>query len=239
MNTGRLKENRSSIDLELRNSLLRQYFSPVELCLYKSVLPRLKHYASGKLLDAGCGTMPFRQYLEGCVAEYHSLDVEKRVPEVEFVADVQDMRIVSSGSYDTVFCSEVLEHIPEPKRAIAEVRRILRPGGKCIFTVPYLSRLHEEPFDYFRYTRHGLQFLLEKNGFRVLEIVSTGSLFSFLGHQLSMVAVCSVWHIPVLKYGIFWLNALLCTLPCYWLDRLPGLARKLPLGYVAIAEKVQ
>jgi SAM-dependent methyltransferase len=233
----RIKENRARIDLELRNSLRRQYFSPVECCLYRGVLPRLKAYASGKLLDAGCGTMPFRKYLKQLGIDYHSLDIERRVPEVDFVGDVQDMHVLPSESYDTVLSTEVLEHVPQPERMIAEMHRVLKPAGKLILTVPYLSRLHEEPFDYFRYTRYGLQFLLEKCGFRVLEIVPTGSLFSFLGHQVSLVVVCSLWHVPVVKHGVFWMNALLCTLPCYWLDRLLGIGQKLPVGYVVVAEK--
>jgi 2-polyprenyl-3-methyl-5-hydroxy-6-metoxy-1,4-benzoquinol methylase len=224
------------MDFELRNSWRRQYISPAALCLYAAVLPCLRAHASGRLLDIGCGNMPFREYLSALVAEYHSLDIAQKLPEVDFVSDIQDMRSLAQASYDTVLCSEVLEHIPQPNKAISEVYRILRPGGKFILSVPYLGRLHEEPFDYFRYTKYGLQFLLENHGFRVLEIVATGSLFSFLGHQISTVVVCSVWHVPILNYCAFWLNASLCTFPCYWLDRFFAIAHKLPLGYVAVAE---
>jgi SAM-dependent methyltransferase len=181
--------------------------------------------------------MPFRGFVQDLVTEYHTLDIEKRVPGVNFVGDMRNMDMLAIGSYDTVFASEVLEHIPQPDRAIADVYRVLKPGGKFILTVPYLSRLHEEPHDYFRYTRYGLQSLLESNGFRVLEIVPTGSLFSFLGHQFSTLLLCALWHIPVLKQIAFWLNTLLCTFPCYWLDRLLSIASKLPLGYVAVAER--
>lgn len=239
MSTGkdRLKQNRAQIEVDLRDSDRRKYFSPVQLCLSAAVLPRLRTYASGKLLDAGCGTIPFRRYYHDLVAEYHTLDVEKRVADVNFVGDVCHMDMLAAESYDTVFSSEVLEHIPRPDLAIAEVYRVLKPQGKFILTVPYLSRLHEEPHDYFRYTCYGLQSLLERNGFRVLEIVPTGSLFSFLGHQISTAIVCPFWHIPIVRDVMFWLNAVLCTLPCYWLDRFLRIAPKMPLGYVAVAEK--
>lgn len=233
----RIKQNRLKLDLELRHSPKRKYFSPAMFCLYTEVIPRLQSHASGRLLDAGCGTMPFQSYLENVIDEYQSLDIENRVPGVDFLADLQDMGILTAASYDTVLCSEVLEHVQRPDKVLAELRRILKPRGKLILTVPYLSRLHEEPFDYFRYTKYGLQFLLEQSGFRVLELVPTGSLFSFLGHQISTVVVCSLWHVPVLKHCVFWLNACLCTFPCYWFDRLLGIAQKLPLGYVAVAEK--
>lgn len=237
MKFARIKSNRQALDRELRDSAKRQYFSPVTLCLYTAVLPRLRAHASGKLLDAGCGTMPFRTYLAGLGVEYRALDIERKAPGIDFVADVQNMHVLASASYDTVLCSEVLEHVAHPATAITEIHRILHPAGKFILTVPYLSRLHEEPFDYFRYTQHGLRVLLEEAGFRVLEIVPIGSLVSFLGHQVSTVLVCSCWHLPIVKDCVFWLNVALCTLPCYWLDRCLGIAHKLPLGYVVVAQK--
>ncbi len=232
-----LKGNRAKLDVELRNSSMRKYFSPAMLCLYKEIIPRLRTHASGKLLDVGCGNTPFRKFLDNLIVEYHTLDLEPKFPEVNFVADVQDMRMVPSETYDVVLCTEVVEHVPQPAKAISEVHRILKPHGKLILTVPYLSRLHEEPFDYFRYTKHGLQFLLETSGFQILDLAPTGSLFSFLGHNVSTLTVCSLWHVPIVKHFVFCFNALLCTIPCYWLDRIIGIPNKLPLGYVAVAEK--
>jgi SAM-dependent methyltransferase len=237
MGIARLKQNRAQLELDLQDSKKRKYFSPAQLCLSAALLPRLRAHASGKLLDAGCGTIPFRRYYRDLVTEYHTLDIEKKIPDVDFVADLQHMDILQTASYTTVLCVEVLEHVPRPWQALAEIHRILKPAGKCILSVPYLSRLHEEPFDFFRYTRYGLQFLLEHAGFRVLEIVPTGSLFSFLGHQIATAVVCPFWHIPIVKDVAFWFNAFLCTFPCYWLDRGLRIGAKLPLGYVAVAEK--
>jgi 2-polyprenyl-3-methyl-5-hydroxy-6-metoxy-1,4-benzoquinol methylase len=231
------QRNRLKLDLELRDSVLRKYFSPALLCLDRALIPRLRNHASGKLLDAGCGAMPFKAALTNLVDEYHSIDIERKVPEVDFVGDLQDMKGVADESYDVILCTEVLEHVPQPEKLIVEVWRVLKSRGKFILSVPHLSRLHDEPFDYYRFTKHGLQFLLEQNGFSVLEIVPTGSLFSLLGHQVSTALVGSTWHIPVLGRLVFFLNAALCTLPCYALDRLLPISGKCPLGYVAVAEK--
>lgn len=237
MIAARLKQNRSRIELELRKSSMRQYFSPAMMCLYRALVPRLRRHALGRLLDAGCGSMPFKRSLEDLLYEYHSIDIEKRVPEVDFVGDLQDMEGVAAESYDVVLCTEVLEHVPRPERLMAEAWRVLKPRGKVILSVPHLSRLHEEPFDYYRFTKHGLNFLIEENGFSVLEMVSTGSLFSFFGHQISTALVGSTWDIPFLGRMVFLLNAGFCTLPCYALDKLFPLSGKFPLGYVAVAEK--
>ena len=106
-----------------------------------------------------------------------------------------------------------------------------------LLTVPFLSRLHEEPHDYFRFTKYGLRRMLDQAGFRVVEITPTASIFSFLGHQVSTALVCGVWHIPVLKHLAFWLNAVAVTLPCYYLDRLAGTSELYPLGYIVTADK--
>lgn len=238
MKSTRIQRNRSKVDLELRESAMRQYFSPGLLCLYRTLVPRVRRHASGKLLDAGCGSMPFKKVLENLVDEYRSIDIERKVPDVDFVGDLQDMKGISTESYNVVLCTEVLEHVQQPDKLIAEVRRVLKARGKLILSVPHLSRLHEEPYDYYRFTKHGLQFLLEQNGFSVLEIVPTGSLFSFLGHQVSTVLVGSTWHIPFLGRIVFLLNAGLCTLPCYALDKLlVPMSGKFPLGYVVVGEK--
>ena len=207
------------------------------MSLTRALVPRLRRYASGRLLDAGCGVMPFKRLLKDTLDEYHSIDIEKRLPEVDFVGDLQDMNGVAAESYDVILCTEVLEHVPRPERLMEEAWRVLKPGGKLILSVPHLSRLHEEPFDYYRFTKYGLNVLFERNSFSVLELVSTGSLFSFFGHQISTAIVGSTWHIPLLGRIVFLLNAGLCSLPCYALDKLFPLSERYPLGYVAVVEK--
>lgn len=232
-----MKRNRERLEVDLRDSWRRRYFSPATLSLYERLVPRLRAVASGALLDVGSGTMPFRAEVIDLVDDYHSLDIEKRVPDVDFVADIRDMALVRSGEYDLVLCSQVLEHIAEPDKAIRELIRVLRPGGKLVLTVPFLSRLHEEPFDYFRFTEHGLRVLLENVGFQVREVLPAGSILSFIGHQVSTIVISGTWDVPVLKHVAFWLNALVIALPCYWLDRLFGIERKMPLNYVVVAQK--
>lgn len=232
-----LQKNRLKLDLELRDSHLRKYFSPALLCLYRALIPRLRDHASGKFLDAGCGAMPFKASVRDLVDEYQSIDIERKVPDVDFIGDLQDMKALAADSFDVVLCTEVLEHVPQPQKTIAEVWRVLKPQGKFILSVPHLSRLHEEPFDYYRFTKHGLQFLLEQNDFAILEIVPTGSLFSFVGHQFSTALVGLTWHIPLVGRVCFFLNAALFTMPCYALDKLLPFSSKCPLGYVAVAKK--
>jgi glycosyltransferase involved in cell wall biosynthesis/SAM-dependent methyltransferase len=234
----RVTENRHAIDVALAHDAEgRKRLSPALLGLTDAVVPALRSRATGQFLDAGCGTQPFRAVVEGQVERYLTLDVEARTDQVDYIADLEDMGVVRDASIDTVLCSEVLEHVPHPERAVREIARVLRPGGSLVITVPFMARLHEEPHDYFRYTRHGLRLLLLEAGFEVDDIVETGSLFSFLGHQASVVLLGLTWHRPALRRLAVLLNEVVVVRPAAALDRLTHMARLLPLGYMAIATR--
>jgi SAM-dependent methyltransferase len=66
------------------------------------------------------------------------------------------------GSFDVVLCTEVLEHLTEPQRAIDEMYRVLEPGGQLLLTTRFLFPIHDAPHDYFRYTKYGLLYLLRR-----------------------------------------------------------------------------
>jgi len=71
---------------------------------------------------------------------------------------------------DTVTLFQVLEHIAEPQQLLDEVYRILKPGGRLIITVPFMWHIHEAPHDYYRYTRYGLEYMLRKAGFLIIQV---------------------------------------------------------------------
>ena len=141
------------------------YFSlsPTRLCLTATLFPLLEKYVHGCCLDAGAGRSSYESVLRNKAQEYYSIDIQKR-PVLSVQGSVLKLP-VRNGSIDTVFCSQVLEHVPEPETALREFYLCLKPGGILLLTAPHLAYLHNEPHDYFRYTKHGLRFLLEKNRF--------------------------------------------------------------------------
>jgi SAM-dependent methyltransferase len=234
----RVTENRHAIDVALAHDAEgRKRLSPALLGLTDAVVPALRSRATGQFLDAGCGTQPFRAVVEGQVEHYLTLDVEARTEQVDYIADLEDMGVVRDASIDTVLCSEVLEHVPHPERAVGEIARVLRPGGSLVITVPFMARLHEEPHDYFRYPRQGLRGRLPDAGSELDDVVETGSLFSFLGHQVSVVVLGLTWHRPALRRLALLLNEVVVVRPAAALDRLTRMAKLLPLGYVAVATR--
>jgi SAM-dependent methyltransferase len=155
---------------------------------------------------------------------------------VTIEANIQDMSMISDQSYDTAICLQVLEHVPNPQEAVREIFRIMKPGGQLILSIPHLSRIHDEPNDFQRYTEYGIRILLEEAGFHIEEILARGGLFSFLGHQVSSITVPLVWRVPLLKDLIFAVNSILVTHACYYLDRILTPSRHyFPLGYTVLA----
>lgn len=233
-----LEKNRVKINKELRDIEKRKFFSPITYNSYQTVAPAILSYAYGKLIDIGCGDMPYKDLILGKVTQYDTFDVEKRVQEVKFVGDIQSMDAINDNSYDSAVCLEVLEHVRDPFRAIAEIRRILKKNGVLILSVPHLSRLHEEPNDFFRYTKYGVQSLLKNAGFEIVELTPQGGIFSFLGHQFSTIFVCLFWHIPIIKKLVFFINKWFCVKPCYLLDKCFDKKKILASGYTCVAKKI-
>jgi len=84
---------------------------------------------------------------------------------------------VKDGSIDAVLFLEVAEHIPQDKKPIKEISRILKPGGLLYFSVPFIYPMHDQPYDYRRYTVHGINALLSEHGFSVKNIKQHGNSF--------------------------------------------------------------
>lgn len=129
-------------------------------------------YASGSLLDVGCGSKPYKSVFAGRVDEYIGLDIDSYTARNRGIADyLYDGRTfpLDSSSFDIVLCNQVLEHVFNPDEFLNEINRVLKPNGKLILTVPFVWDEHEQPFDYARYSSFGLIHLLEKSGFQIIE----------------------------------------------------------------------
>jgi SAM-dependent methyltransferase len=141
--------------------------------------------AGTRVLDAGAGNAPYRPLFAHC--EYLTQDwtasVHPGARVADVVGDLHELP-VSDGSFDFVLCTEVLEHVADPARVLAELARILKPGGGLLLTVPFVMELHEEPHDHYRYTSHGLRGLLEDAGFTVGAIDPVSGWFSTLAQVL-------------------------------------------------------
>jgi len=114
----------------------------------------------GAILNIGAGGVIAERLREAGVAA-RSVDVDAaRAPDL--VADVEDLAMLADASIDAVVMMEVLEHVRRPDRAVGELRRVLKPGGIVIGSTPFLLGIHDQPYDYYRYTLHGLNWLFRE-----------------------------------------------------------------------------
>jgi SAM-dependent methyltransferase len=125
-------------------------------------------YGRGRVLDAGCGRRPYAEFF----SDYTGLEFD-RVRYADAPADVwgSGMELpFRDKAFATVFSSQVLEHVPEPWRMVAEMARVLEPGGHLILTALHIWGLHEAPHDYFRFTCYGLEHLARRVGLQPVEV---------------------------------------------------------------------
>lgn len=213
------------------------YFSGTTLALWRAAAGPTRVHSKGLVLDAGSGRGGWREVIVRAGAVRESVDVVELPGEtLTWTADLMHMPVVPSERYDTVVCHQVLEHVPRPWQAVAEMHRVLKPGGTIVVSVPHLSRLHELPNDYFRYTPGGLSSLLCQSNFEIITVDSYGGVLCFLHHQFStlLLGMASVSR-PVYSMCVA-LNAPV-ALSVAALDRLVERAGLLPNGVIAVARK--
>lgn len=108
-----------------------------------------------RVLVVGSGRIP--KVVGECVV---NTDV-RAFDSVAFISDCQALP-VASDTFDAFVCHQVLEHLPDPKRAVEEAYRIVKPGGIVIISTPFYFPFHGSPNDYQRWTQPGLRVLLAK-----------------------------------------------------------------------------
>ncbi len=129
-------------------------------------------YAHGTLVDIGCGVKPYKSIFASYVDKHIGIDLEQSPHGsfyVDVIANAYDTTLKES-SCDLILCSEVLEHLEEPGKALCEMNRILKKKGIIILTVPFFWHIHEAPKDFYRYSEYGLRYLVEQAGFEIVEL---------------------------------------------------------------------
>lgn len=114
------------------------------------------HGSTGRTLDLGAQNGPYAAHFPRRVA----VDLQPST-HIHARADAHALPF-TEASFEVVLCTEVLEHLPEPQRAIDEMFRVLIPGGRLLLTTRFLFPIHDAPHDYFRFTKYGLRYLLRR-----------------------------------------------------------------------------
>jgi SAM-dependent methyltransferase len=142
--------------------------------IVNDVKESVREFARGRLLDIGCGNKPYENLIMPSVDNYIGCDVVQSSLNVVDVICPANQLSFESDSFDTVFSTQVIEHVADHQGMIRESFRVLKPGGHAIFTAPFCWELHEEPYDFFRFSKYGLKEIFEKNGFEIVTIKPNG-----------------------------------------------------------------
>lgn len=133
-------------------------------------ISELAVHITGKTLDVGCGSKPYIQLYRS--QEYVGLEIDTPQNRAGKKADhFYDGNLFpfADSTFDSLVANEVFEHVFNPEQFLGEIRRVLKPGGMALLTLPFVWDEHEQPYDFARYSSFGIKSLLEKHGFEVVE----------------------------------------------------------------------
>jgi len=190
-------------------------------------LDRLELKPGSWVLDSGCGDRPYYPFFQVRGLRYVGVDTEPVVGP-HLLANGARLPF-RTGQFDLAISNQVLEHVRDPKAVLAEIRRVLKPGGHLFVSLPFVWELHNFPADYWRFSEQGVVELLA--GFKLLELEGAGN---------SLQAILQTLHLwlhrslssSALKRNLFRVSNRTLML---WAGRTRD--RLLPPNFTALAQK--
>lgn len=168
-------------------------------------IARYSHLLTGRLLDLGCGNSPYQPLFHN-VSEYITYDIDT-INSIDIVGTA-DVLPFHTESFNSILCTQVLEHTSNPCQVISEITRVLKPGGKLLISVPQSWRLHEEPYDFYRYTKYGISHLIQHSNLEISYILPQGGVWALIGQTFNNI----IWRNKKNKFSLSWFIANLCSL---------------------------
>jgi hypothetical protein len=177
-----MKHSEDEGEVSVRSRIM---VNTIAKCYYEEI----KKFAKGNLLDAGCGKVPLYKMYESKVKNVDCTDWTDG-KHVDFKSDLNKKIPVKDKSYDTVIATDVIEHLQKPKRFFGECERVMDDKANMILGSPFLYCIHEEPYDYHRYTKYSLKKMCRQAGLKVKKIYAYGggitSILDLVGKNFDM-----------------------------------------------------
>lgn len=159
----------------------------------RPLLQEIKAFAAtvtehDRVVDLGCGDKPYAS-LFSTAAEYIGVEIEPG-PQVNVVAPAWKLPF-PDAHVDVLLATQVLEHVSKLPETVAEIKRVVKPGGKIFISAPLTFIEHGTPYDYWRFTQYGFRYL-----FREFTIIKITGLNGFV-NTICRLMNTFVQYIPI------------------------------------------
>lgn len=235
-------------------SIIHPQFTVIKF--QKKAIQEAKKYAKGKLIDIGCGRMPYKKEFDLLIDSYTGVDHPKisklyhSIIKPDILADAKKLPFLDK-SFDIALLLQVLEHVDEPAVVLKEAARVLKPNGILIISVPFFYPLHDIPYDFGRYTETALRSFVYNSNMNIVKMKVQGGFFEFFLQMLNTFLVkrindiikikstAIVLVIPLIIFSIpiILINNLLILIITFLLQIFPKYPNYFPLDYLIIARK--
>ncbi len=159
--------------------------------IVKGIFDAVGKFATGKVLDIGCGNKPYKNIFEGKISEYIGCDIIQSSGNCVDVICEANRIPLPDNSFETIFSTQTIEHVGDFQGMVNEAYRLCKPGGYFIVSGPMYWPLHEEPYDFHRFTKHGFNLAFSNSGFTTIEINPNGGKWALLGQVI--IQTLPVW----------------------------------------------
>ena len=205
------------------------------------------HRAHGTMLDVGCGIKPYEKLFAPYVEKYYGTEYSPesgyRGNRADVAGDASAMPF-ADASFDTILCTEVLEHVMNPEKVAAEFARILKAGGTAIITVPFAFPIHDE-YDFFRYTDKGIAVIMQRYGLEVEEVqplsgtgVTLAIMINLFWCELGFIWTKWLYPIGLLLRPLLWIIICLINLLGWLMEKIIP-AKLLAFNHLTVVRKPQ
>jgi SAM-dependent methyltransferase len=200
---------------------------------------------NGLLMDFGCGSKPYKSLFN--VEKYIGVDFENPGhPHLNEQIDVfYDGRQLpfENEHFDSVFSSEVFEHVFNLDEVLKEINRVMKPLSKILITCPFAICEHEIPNDFARYSSYGIKYIFEQYGFEIIKQDKTGNsvetVFQLWIMYIHQHITPYVKKIPVVRSAFRLITYTSLNLSALLLSRILPARKDLYLNNILLARKIK
>ena len=132
-------------------ALINKIFPTNHRLILNRIFSKYVNNMNGKTLVCGAGHNPHFKYIKNQNKfDITTLDIDSKL-NVDIICDIHDLKL-ENETFDNIVCLEVLEHCIYPDKALEEMLRVLKSGGKLFLSTPFIFHIHAAPQDFFRFT---------------------------------------------------------------------------------------